>query len=324
MAPARLPDLFTGAPLLVAVRLDPAASGAILIKGQTPAGRPWSQTVPLQRSGGAAVPAIWARAHIRDLEDRYASRTGDLETLEQRIIAVSLRHRVLSRFTAFLAVDRSARVNPDGMPRMVTQAVEAPADWDMLDSCIMRSARAPAQMLVGGAPAAPATEAAPAGVARQKKLEAAPPRVRVPWNAKPAPAPAKASVRCEESESDSMQEEAAALDFAPYLQRIRDLADAVERSTASNDESGLDLAIARLRELIEDLRSVFPAAPMLEALRRAVESLQRLLGATDAVAEQGQQAAVELRALAARQGEPPDANHGSPSRAAQRWQFWKR
>jgi Ca-activated chloride channel family protein len=281
----------------------------------------------LQRSGGAAVPAIWARAHIRDLEDHYASGTGDLETLEQRIVAVSLRHRVLSRFTAFLAVDRSARVNPDGAPRMVTQAVEAPADWDMLDSCIMRSPQAPAQMLVGGAPAAPAapaTGAAPAGVAHQKKLEAAPPKVRVPWNAKPAKAKARASVRCEESESDSMQEEAPPLDFAPYLQRIRNLADVVERCTASNDKSGLDLAIARLRELIEDLRSVFPAAPMLEALRRAVESLQQLLGATDAVAEQGQQAAVELRALAARQGEPPDANRGFPSRAAQRWQFWKR
>jgi Ca-activated chloride channel family protein len=322
MAPARLPDLFTGAPLLVAVRLDQAASGAILIKGQTPAGRPWSQTVPLQRSGGAAVPAIWARAHIRDLEDRYASGSGDLETLEQRIVAVSLRHRVLSRFTAFLAVDRSARVNPDGTPRMVTQAVEAPADWEMLDSCKSTAAPSmsppppPAQMVVGAAPAAPAD-----GVVMSKRRQAAPPKARVPRNVMSERASA---VRCEESAAESRQDEAPVLDFAPYLQRIRDLADAVERSTASNDMSGLDLAIARLRELIEDLRSVFPTAPMLAALTRAVENLQRLLGATDAVAEQGQQAAVELRALAVPQGAPPETSHGSPSRAAQRWQFWKR
>jgi Ca-activated chloride channel homolog len=316
MAPARLPDLFTGAPLLVAMRLASPASGAILIKGQTPAGRPWSQSVPLQPRGSAAAAAIWARAHIRDLEDCYAIGAGDLEMLEQRIVAVSLRHRVLSRFTAFLAVDYSAVSNPDGTPRMVTQAVEMPAGWEMFDRCkvgVAAASMCPPPPIDAALCAVPAAPAAAAGQARRTK-EAAAPKARLRANAEPAPA----GVRCETAgEAAAMQDEGEAMDLAPYLQRVRELADAVEEATANHDHGGLDLTLARLRELIEDLRSVFTNVPLLAALTQAVDSLERLLGATEMVAEQGQQLAGQLRGLAM------DAR-GSRSHAAQRQQFWKR
>jgi Flp pilus assembly protein TadB len=51
--------------------------------------------------------------------------------LENRIVETSLRFSVLSRFTAFVAVDRSEVVNTDGKVQRITQPVEAPAGWPM-------------------------------------------------------------------------------------------------------------------------------------------------------------------------------------------------
>ena len=66
--------------------------------------------------GTPASTANWARAHLRDLEDRYACLAGhdtaELARLEQQITDVSLRYGVLCRFTAFVAVD--SRVSRTG------------------------------------------------------------------------------------------------------------------------------------------------------------------------------------------------------------------
>lgn len=42
-----------------------------------------------------------------------------------------LKHGVLSRFTAFVAVDRAEMVNLGGVGHQVVQAVELPAGWEM-------------------------------------------------------------------------------------------------------------------------------------------------------------------------------------------------
>lgn len=74
------------------------------------------------------VTAQWARAHVRDLEDRYAA-AGEASTkeLEQRIVDTSLRFGVLCRFTAFVAPDsRDGRVVAEGaLLHRVLQPVEA-------------------------------------------------------------------------------------------------------------------------------------------------------------------------------------------------------
>ncbi len=77
--------------------------------------------------GGAAARAVWARAHLRRLEDRYA--IGD-RSLEREIVETSLRFGVLCRFTAFVAVD--SRVVAEGGPgHHVIQPVELPSGWEM-------------------------------------------------------------------------------------------------------------------------------------------------------------------------------------------------
>jgi type VI secretion system protein ImpC len=80
-----------------------------------------------RHSAQPAAAAGWARARLRELEDRYASAESGLQQLEQQIVSLSLRFGVLCRFTSFVAVD--SEVLSAGRPRSVVQPVEPPAGW---------------------------------------------------------------------------------------------------------------------------------------------------------------------------------------------------
>ena len=125
-SPQRLSALYPGVPLVVTGRYAGEAGGTLTVTGQTRDGREWTTTVAVQTREEPAITAQWARARLRDLEDRYA--TGD-RSLERTIVATSLRFGVLCRFTAFVAVD-SRVVNEGGETRRVTQPVEFPSGWE--------------------------------------------------------------------------------------------------------------------------------------------------------------------------------------------------
>ena len=131
--PGRLTALFPGVPLVRSGRYQGTATGALTVSGLTSEGRPWSRTVrALVAHDRPEVGAIWARARLRDLEDRCTVRTvGRLErdALEQEIVRISLRHRVLCRFTAYVAIDEQTAVADGTAPHEVTQLVEPPAGW---------------------------------------------------------------------------------------------------------------------------------------------------------------------------------------------------
>jgi Ca-activated chloride channel family protein len=126
--PARLPGLYPGAPLVVSGRYRGQAGGAVTVSGRTRDGRPWQTTVAARRHEAPAVTALWARARLRDLEDRYAA--GD-HSLERRAVDTSLRFGVLCRFTAYVAVDTHV-VTDGGQPHRVVQPVEPVSGWDLL------------------------------------------------------------------------------------------------------------------------------------------------------------------------------------------------
>jgi Ca-activated chloride channel family protein len=125
-SPARLPGLYPGVPLVVSGRYTGAAAGSVTVTGRTRDDREFRTTVPIERRDEPAVTAQWARARLRDLEDRYAAGDHDLES---RIVTTSLRFGVLCRFTAYVAID-SRVVNEDGETRRVTQPVELPSGWE--------------------------------------------------------------------------------------------------------------------------------------------------------------------------------------------------
>ncbi len=163
VAPGRLPDLFSGAPVLISGRFAGRCPehAMLTVQGVAADGSPYEQTLtgivvapapastapasttpastapvstaPASPAQASPATATWARAYLRDLEDAYASLalgSGDeLTALEQQIVGASLRFGVLCRFTAFLAVDTRV-VTDGGTPHRVTQPVELPSGWD--------------------------------------------------------------------------------------------------------------------------------------------------------------------------------------------------
>jgi Ca-activated chloride channel family protein len=181
-SPARVPDLFPGVPLVIAGRYRGPAAGALQLRGTTRDGNDWSVSVTGQRTEAPALTAQWARAHVRDLEDRYASAPawggGDpAGDIEKRIVNASLRFGVLCRFTAYVAVDPRVVSETGGLHRVI-QPVEPPAGWDMMDS---------AQAFTGGFPAPPM----PPGYGQTSPVYAAPQQFAAPS----AMAPSRRAVR---------------------------------------------------------------------------------------------------------------------------------
>ena len=147
VAPSLLPDLFPGVPVTVAGRWHGLPGGTVTVRGTAADGAPFESKVLAGTGGNPASAANWARAHLRDLEDRYACLAGhvpaELARLEHQITDVSLRYGVLCRFTAFVAVD-SRVVTDGGVPHRVTQPVELPAGWNPAGLGLPCAAAAPA------------------------------------------------------------------------------------------------------------------------------------------------------------------------------------
>jgi Ca-activated chloride channel homolog len=288
LAPARVPDLFPGVALVVAGRYR-GASGGLTLRGTTRDGRPWSATVTGQRRDAPAVTAQWARAHVRDLEDRYVAGFAGAE-LEKRIVDTSLRFGVLCRFTAYVAVD-SRVVAEGGEPHRVVQPVEAPSGWDMLQ--VQAPPMVAAAMTVPD-PGGAADHAAP-GLAPRAPLppSAVPPPSPAPWRAAAPQGRASGrerAARAEEmpvpSELDAAREQAG--------DEVRRLGEAAGRAPHERWELLADLA-SRLRALVRhlsqrgvpesryaplrDLAELLDAGGELDPLwNRAVQVLQDFTG----------------------------------------------
>ena len=279
LAPRRLPALFAGSPLVVSGRFKGAPGGAVTVRGRDAAGRPWSATVPVTGGDASSLTATWARAHLRDLEDRYATDPAPDRELERRIVETSLRFGVLCRFTAFVAADVQV-VNEGGVVHRVLQPVEAPAGWAMFERVELAAAAMPmASMSAGGLQAA-GRFAAPRGSARllgkaDSRLGALPGRVG------PGRSPRRRS-------GGFASQPLAGADLAPYRGRAAQLATLLERDPSlptlrarpgpgSHDlERRLGLVRVGLEALVADLESVDAVEEELRPLREVAAELDRV------------------------------------------------
>lgn len=121
--PSRMPDAFAGVPCVISGRYRGAGDATFHIEADDS----FTATLPARVAPEAvAVRTIWARSVVRDLEDEYASWSPDDE-LAGQLVAHSVRFGVLSRFTAFVAVDPE---HTDAGPLTeVVQPVEQPSGW---------------------------------------------------------------------------------------------------------------------------------------------------------------------------------------------------
>ena len=342
IAPKKLPDVYAGAPVTVLGRYHGAApaTARIEITG-TSLGE--AMCTPVDREGDASaatwLAASWAREAIRDLEDQYAAATrGDLE---HEIVALSKRHSVLSRFTAFLAIDRSAVVNAGGKLVQAVQPVEMPAGWDggrggggqpHFANVPTRSGIPMGAPAAGGVHRNMVRAAAPAGFAPPPMQSAASggPPMSPPKAAAPAPMPMRAAPpppseampilgRSEELANDAKADVArfgkGSAPASAYLASLAALARELE-AHARGTAAGLRILRQRLTEWIEDVRSVGTHDALASAVDEIVQRLSAAIAAGASLDTAVTAIAAELAALAT--GAPPPAPKPR-ARAA----FWK-
>ncbi|TDE26988.1 VWA domain-containing protein [Nonomuraea mesophila] len=120
----RLGSIFPGVPLRVFGRYREGSS--LTVRGMAADG-PWEEQVQGVEVDNPAIRAVWARTHLRELEDRYAMGEHDLEST---IVRTSLDTGVLCRFTAYVAVD-TRQVAEGGPEHRVIQPVEPPSGWEL-------------------------------------------------------------------------------------------------------------------------------------------------------------------------------------------------
>jgi Ca-activated chloride channel family protein len=102
--PAPVPDLYTGEPLVLAARLGPDPRATLRVAGRRD-GQDWSADLSLDAGlAETGIHRLWARRKIAGLMDRLREG-GDRDEVRSAVVAVALRHRLVSAYTSLVAVD---------------------------------------------------------------------------------------------------------------------------------------------------------------------------------------------------------------------------
>ncbi|HUD71676.1 MAG TPA: VWA domain-containing protein, partial [Dongiaceae bacterium] len=123
--PERIPDLHSGEPLLVSLRLDPAARGAQGVLRGVTAGGPFETPLAIAPDAprGSGIAARWARARIADLLDGLASGAGEA-AVRAAVLPIAIEHSLVTPYTSLVAVEE--RVTAAGPSTPAEAASVAP------------------------------------------------------------------------------------------------------------------------------------------------------------------------------------------------------
>ncbi|BAM86603.1 conserved hypothetical protein [Bradyrhizobium oligotrophicum S58] len=129
LTPAVLPDVYRNEPLVLAAKLDRLA-GSLQLKGRI-GDQPWTITLPLAGAAeGKGLSKLWARRKIGDAEVAKTMRQMTPEESDGAILKLALEHRLVTRLTSLVAVDKTPR-RPDGEPlKLAELPINLPAGWD--------------------------------------------------------------------------------------------------------------------------------------------------------------------------------------------------
>ncbi len=154
MTPDHPVSLFAAAPLTLSGRLTGKGDVSARVRGTTPGQVLFEEVIRPEIRKDSAFAAVWARARIRSLEDQYAAVHNNRHLVEKQITEISLRYKVLCRFTSFVAVDEAETV--EGELQQVMQPVESPEGWASMGGApMMQSAPMPSPSMA--APMSPSS-----------------------------------------------------------------------------------------------------------------------------------------------------------------------
>lgn len=103
--PERVPDLYQGEPIVVAMRVHDA-NAKITLRGSIGTEQ-WSRELTLPApSTSNGIARLWGRQKIESLMDQLKDG-GDPKGVEASVIAVALEHHLVSQYTSLIAVDQT-------------------------------------------------------------------------------------------------------------------------------------------------------------------------------------------------------------------------
>ncbi len=181
-APARVPDLYAGAPVLLSAKVRPEG-GEIVVRGRTANGT-WEERVRIAPTEctTSAIAALFGREAVEDTETRVAAG-GDRLAADRRVEALGLEYQIATRLTSWIAVDKTPAVDPrlptrkEVVPQMLPHGMS-------VDGLGLREAAMAPMKSMAYAPAM-----SPAPMAPRGRAMSAPPPAQAFGGAPPSPPP---------------------------------------------------------------------------------------------------------------------------------------
>ena len=135
--PSNAPDLFAEQPLVLFGKKGDRSNGKLKITGIAAGGERYEQTLDVNFENGNSnlgIAQLWGRARIKDLMNQMFG--GEVKSLVDAVTQTALNYRLLSQYTAFVAVSEEVRVNPDGgkitvqVPVLIPEGVNYESTYD--------------------------------------------------------------------------------------------------------------------------------------------------------------------------------------------------
>jgi len=151
--PDRVPDLYRGEPLVIAMRVHDA-NAKIMLHGSI-GNEAWSKELTLPPAGSSeGIARLWGREKIESLMDHF-SDGSDPNGVEAAVIGVALQHHLVSQYTSLVAIDQTPQgLNATCKAEMLPSG--DPAEQDQDGTLPQTATPAAMLLLVGGSFAAAA------------------------------------------------------------------------------------------------------------------------------------------------------------------------
>jgi Ca-activated chloride channel family protein len=213
IAPAKVPDVFAGAPLLLSARCK-REGGEIVLRGKTADGV-WEERIRVPSShaseGSGALATLYGREAVEDAEMRIAAGAAPA-AMDMLVESLGLSYRIATRMTSWVAIDTMPSVDPRDPTRHVQEPQALPHGLSVEGLGLRAQAPMyPMQGAVAGSIPMPRSVAAPAPM----RPGAPPPpaaagygRARRSTTGSPPPPPAE-EMEQSRSELHDLEEEAA-------------------------------------------------------------------------------------------------------------------
>lgn len=119
--PARLPDLYAGQPIEICGHILPEKPGARILVSGLRAGHMVELSLPItpEAAQDESIEYVWARARVDHLLQQMAGDILESEQVRGQIIGLAIKHKLLTPYTAFVAVGTEAIETQTNKPRLV-------------------------------------------------------------------------------------------------------------------------------------------------------------------------------------------------------------